>query len=430
MSNVQVLRELVKQRLTAAAEEIFGLFDRTIAEYEEELSRSKEENERQQKLLDAVLNPQLRLHRADAQQLLLSVVKEEGPTEQQEGSLSQEPETPHIKEEQEGEQLQGLEEADIKLTFPVKSEDDDEEKAQSSQLHESQTEENREAEQLKTGADGEDWGGPVPARKSSPDSPVQQPAIHDKTLHSSESETDDSRDWEETKQHQSHLNPLQNNEVSRSDVECNTEKTSVSSSKCTRSSGGKGHLQKRTSSNLVKHIKSHTGEKPFSCSVCRKKFTQKGHLIRHSIIHTGEKPFSCSICGKGFTQKGTLKRHSNVHSGEKLFSCSVCCKTFAQKETLSHHLPVHTEDKQFTCSICKKMFTDHRNLKRHLTLHTGEKPFSCLVCDKKFAQNGDLRRHSIVHTGEKPFSCSVCEKSFTRLEYVKNHKCAGESRNK
>ena len=64
MSKVQMLRSLVKQRLTAAAEEIFGLVERTIAEYEEELCRSKEENERQRKLLDAVFNPQLRLHRA------------------------------------------------------------------------------------------------------------------------------------------------------------------------------------------------------------------------------------------------------------------------------------------------------------------------------------------------------------------------------
>ncbi len=66
MSKVQLLRALVNQRLTAAAEEIIGLFERTIAEYEEELCRSKEENERQRKLLDAVFSPRVRLHRAEA----------------------------------------------------------------------------------------------------------------------------------------------------------------------------------------------------------------------------------------------------------------------------------------------------------------------------------------------------------------------------
>lgn len=63
MSKVQQLRCSVKQRLTEAAEDIFVLFERTIAEYEEQLSRSTQENERQRKLLDAVLKPEVRLRR-------------------------------------------------------------------------------------------------------------------------------------------------------------------------------------------------------------------------------------------------------------------------------------------------------------------------------------------------------------------------------
>nr|XP_033465327.1 uncharacterized protein LOC117245858 isoform X4 [Epinephelus lanceolatus] len=206
MSKVQMLGALVKQRLTAAAEEIFGLFERTIAEYEEELCRSKEENERQRKLLDAVLNPQLRLHRADIQQL--SVVKEEVPPEQQEWSSSvdqEDPEPPHIKREQEElwisqveEQLQGLEEDDIiKFTstpVPVKSEDD-EEKPQSLQLHQ------RHTEQMETEAEGEDCVGAEPARNSDPDTHLQ-PETVDKTRESSEPETDDSDDWKETRKPQ------------------------------------------------------------------------------------------------------------------------------------------------------------------------------------------------------------------------------------
>ena len=71
MSKVQMLLSLKKQRLTAAAEEIFALFEKTIAELEEELSLSKDENERLQKLLDAALQPQLRIHRAGLFPLLL-----------------------------------------------------------------------------------------------------------------------------------------------------------------------------------------------------------------------------------------------------------------------------------------------------------------------------------------------------------------------
>ncbi|KAF1382147.1 hypothetical protein PFLUV_G00161440 [Perca fluviatilis] len=323
MCKVQMLRALVEQRLTAAAEEIFGLFERTIAEYEEELCRSKEENERQRELLDAVFNPQLRLHRADVEQL--SVVKEEVPPEQQECSSSvdqQEPEPPpNIKEEQEelcisqeGEQLQGLEEADItKFPFtpvPVKSEDDEEE-AQSSQLHQRQT------QHMETEADGKDCGGPEPARNSHP---LLQPETEDQTGDCAEPETDDSSDWKETREPQSALNSLKH------DSRC---KKTFSCSECGRIFG--------RNYSLMLHMRTHTGEKPFSCSICDKRFRYKSDLKQHMIIHTGEKPFSCPVCMKLFTHIANLRSHMTVHTGEKRFSCSVCDETFQWRNQVKRH---------------------------------------------------------------------------------------------
>ncbi|XP_044027990.1 gastrula zinc finger protein XlCGF57.1-like isoform X5 [Siniperca chuatsi] len=486
MCKVQMLRALVKQRLTAAAEEIFGLFERTIAEYEEELRRSKEENERQRELLAAVFQPQLRLHRADVQQLSLS--REEAPPEQQERSpsLDQDPEPPHIKEEQEelwtsqeGEQLRGLEEADItKFPFspvPVKSEED-EEKPQSSQLHQRQT------EQMETGADGEDCGGPGPARNSDPDTHLQP----DKT-DASEPETEDSDDgWKETRDPQSGLNSLKNDGVSKSGMRCST------------------------------------GEKPFSCSECGKIFGFKGHLKRHMRIHTGEKPYSCLMCGKTFSESGHVKVHMRTHTGEKPFSCSVCGKRFIQKVHVTLHMARHTGAKRLSCSVCDRGFTWYKQLKRHkcvgrrssqlhqnqteenreaeppasssagqmetgadgedcggpgpatnsdpdthlqpetddktsdssepetedsddgwtersksqsglnsvknkevtvsdMRCNTVEKSNTCSECGKTFSSKSSLNVHKKRHTGEKPFSCSVCGRGFPCKEYLVHH---------
>ncbi|XP_062265579.1 uncharacterized protein LOC133972249 isoform X2 [Platichthys flesus] len=150
-ARVPALRAMLTERLTA---EIVAVFEETVAEYEDRVERSEREVCRQRRLLDAVMKPEVRLHKADLQQVVLS--KAEVPPELQQWSPlvdQEDPEPltpPHIKEEQkelrisqEGEQL---EEADIiKFTFTpvaVKSEED-EETPQLSQLHQSQTEENR-----------------------------------------------------------------------------------------------------------------------------------------------------------------------------------------------------------------------------------------------------------------------------------------------
>lgn len=41
MSSVEYLRDFINRRLAAAAEEIFGVFRKTIVEYEEEINRQR-----------------------------------------------------------------------------------------------------------------------------------------------------------------------------------------------------------------------------------------------------------------------------------------------------------------------------------------------------------------------------------------------------
>lgn len=62
------------------------------------------------------------------------------------------------------------------------------------------------------------------------------------------------------------------------------------------------------------------------CSVCGKDFQYASKLQRHLRTHSGERPFPCSYCGKHFTEKGLMMVHERLHTGERPFACSFCDK--------------------------------------------------------------------------------------------------------
>lgn len=49
--------------------------------------------------------------------------------------------------------------------------------------------------------------------------------------------------------------------------------------------------------------------KLYECKICKKRMSNSGHLMRHRRIHSGERPFVCKFCDKRFIESTSLKVH-------------------------------------------------------------------------------------------------------------------------
>ncbi|XP_023697564.2 uncharacterized protein [Paramormyrops kingsleyae] len=89
-------------------------------------------------------------------------------------------------------------------------------------------------------------------------------------------------------------------------------------------------------------------EKPFMCPVesCDRRFSRSDELNRHIRIHTGHKPFHCRICLRSFSRSDHLTTHTRTHTGEKPFSCEVCGRRFARSDERKRHGRVHLKQKE------------------------------------------------------------------------------------
>nr|XP_057945607.1 zinc finger protein with KRAB and SCAN domains 1-like [Doryrhamphus excisus] len=310
MCQVQMLRALVNQRLTAAVEEIFVVLERTIAEYEEELSRTKEENERQRQLLDAVFRKQeVVLHRADA--------SEDVPIEPQPPHIKEEkedPQPPHIKEEKEEPQPPHIKEEEGGPSIGQEEErrgwlqDADAAKPPAVSVRgEREGDEGRGQRVEKKEAE---LPGGSSSRRTGTEADSGGSDSDDTTSQSSDADDEDCG------------------------VACSGQKKPFRCFQC-----GK-HFDKKF--NLTSHMKRHTPDRHFPCSQCGKKFVVNNDLKVHMRIHTGEKPYSCTVCGNRFSQKGTLTTHMRRHTGEKPFLCLFCGRRFPRRYTLMKHMLLHT----------------------------------------------------------------------------------------
>nr|XP_034348993.1 zinc finger Y-chromosomal protein 2-like isoform X3 [Arvicanthis niloticus] len=172
------------------------------------------------------------------------------------------------------------------------------------------------------------------------------------------------------------------------------------------------------------HAVTHQENRTHQCSHCSHKSSNSSDLKRHIIsVHTKDYPHKCDMCSKGFHRPSELKKHVATHKSKKMHQCRHCEFKSPDPFLLSHHiLSVHTKNVPFKCKRCKKGFQQQCELQKHMKTHSGRKVYQCEYCEYSTTDASGFKRHVIsIHTKDYPHRCEYCKKGFRRPSEKNQH---------
>ncbi|XP_063073519.1 zinc finger protein 845-like [Engraulis encrasicolus] len=221
-------------------------------------------------------------------------------------------------------------------------------------------------------------------------------------------------------------------------------------------------------SDMERHMRSHSAEKPYECLHCDKSYRYPYNLKKHvdfchkdlnpSVKETDKQSCDsvqdeldtnltqrnaaaaskvCPTCKKTFTRATDMRRHQKCHAARH-FECLKCGESFPHSAELKKHSQnccteptdnqgVVSSKRPLVCGKCGKKFFFMTHFQRHMRAHRqSSKPtkrwHKCAKCEEIFRTLYDLGKHQRCHWGDDPLRCTQCGRRFSHSVQLTSHK--------